>query len=84
MITLKSMLFGIGLSVVGTIIYFAFLIWDAFRRSSPTPPGTSAGFDVISIFYHNAFHAPIYWVFVLGLILTGIGIVGLIPQPVLP
>jgi uncharacterized membrane protein len=75
-------LFGIGLSVVGTIIYFAFLVWDASRRSSPTPPGTSAGFDVISIFYHNAFHVPAYWLFVLGLILTGIGIVALWPRPV--
>ena len=51
MITLKGLLFGIGLSVVGTIVYFAFLVWDAFRRSL-VPPGTtgSVGFDITSFY----------------------------------
>jgi uncharacterized membrane protein len=83
MITLKGVLFGLGLSVFGTVVYFVFLVWDAFRRRSPLPPGTtgSVGFDITS-FYHNAFHVPAYWLFVLGLILTGIGIVAMIPRPV--
>jgi uncharacterized membrane protein len=82
MITLKGVLFGIGLSVVGTIVYLVFLVWDAFRMPVPAETTGAVGLDIISLFYYNAFHAPIYWIFVLGLILTGIGIVGLIPRPV--
>ena len=80
-ITLKGVLFGIGLSVFGTFAYVVFLIWYAMRGTPLFKPGESVSFDITSLSY-NTYLAPAYWLFVLGLMLTGIGIVALWPRPV--
>jgi hypothetical protein len=76
MISLKGVLYGIGLSFVATFIYFALIvIW--FIRLSPSDKsqrGTAVGIDVISI-ARSMVHSPAYWLFVLISLAAGCAIV---------
>jgi uncharacterized membrane protein len=79
MISLKGILLGIGLALVGTIIYLGLVVHSIVQRSHSTPQGT-VGIDVISL-WRSLFHSPLYWLFVLGLLATGCAIVSLWPRP---
>jgi hypothetical protein len=67
--TLKGFLFGVSLSVLGTIIYLVLYIWWSYRRARSFAPTGTMGFDVISL-ARNTIYAPAYWLFVLGLLMT--------------
>ena len=78
-ITLKGVLFGIGLSAFGTFAYVVFLIWERLRGTPFFNSGV--GLDITAL-KHDTYVVPGFWLFVLGLMLTGIGIVALWPRPV--
>jgi hypothetical protein len=85
MIALKALLFRIGLSVFGTIIYLVLYFRWFFRmaRQTVVPAGStgSVGWDLVSQ-AHNTIYAPAYWLLMVGLFSTGMAIVFLWPGPV--
>jgi hypothetical protein len=83
MIALKALLAGVGLSVIGTIVYVVLLYSWSYRLTRLATPRTtgSIGWDITSL-GHNTYLAPAYWLFVVGLFSTGCAIVFLWPGPV--
>jgi hypothetical protein len=76
MISLKGVLFGIGLSLLVTFVYFSVIvIW--FIRRSPSDSsqrGTAVGIDVISV-GRSMVHSPAYWLLVVISLTAGCAIV---------
>jgi hypothetical protein len=79
MISLKGIVFGVGLSVLGTIVYLVIYFWWTYRRARLLYPTGAIGFDITSL--RHTFFTPAYLLFVLGLIATGCAILAMWPRP---
>ena len=78
---MKATLFGLGLSVFGTSVYFLVtIIWNVRRARAMGIQG-QIGIDVVSL-TRSAFHNPYYWVLGVGLLATGYAMVAIWPRPV--
>jgi hypothetical protein len=80
MVTFKCFLFGVGLSVFGTVLYLVLYYWWTMRRARLIYPTGSIGFDITSL--RHTFFSPTYLLFVLGLIVAGWAVVAMWPRPV--
>jgi hypothetical protein len=73
MLVLKGMLFGVGLSLVGTIIYLAALVWGIVHRAAV--PSGSVGIEMSSLVRSSLIHNPAYWLLLTGLLASGFAVV---------
>jgi uncharacterized membrane protein len=74
MVALKGILFGLGLSIVGTITYFA-VLFVRIAHSAAAPAGSTVGVDVATLVRRGIVHNPGYWFLILALLATGCAVV---------
>jgi hypothetical protein len=78
---MKATLFGLALAVLGTSVYLlATMIWYV-RHARALGIQGQIGIDVVSL-ARSAFHSPVFWVLVLGLLATGYAAFAMWPRPV--
>jgi uncharacterized membrane protein len=75
----KATLFGLGLSVFGTFVYFLATITWHVRRARASGVQGQIGIDVVSL-SRSAFHNPYYWVLAVGLLATGFAMFAMWPR----
>jgi hypothetical protein len=80
MISMKGFLFGLGLAVVGSIVYAGFLMRSIFANA---PQGQQIGIDMVSLFKYSILSSPGYWVLVIVLFIAGIVAMHYIQRPTL-
>jgi len=78
---MKAILFGLGLSVLGTSLYLLGIAIWFYRRSRPPVTQGQTGIDVISL-ARSALHNPVFWVLAVGLLFTGYAVFTMWPRPI--
>jgi hypothetical protein len=76
---MKAILFGLGLSALGTSAYVLVLTVWFYRRTRASGVQGQIGIDVISL-TRSEFHNPIFWVLAFGLLATGYAIIAMWPR----
>jgi hypothetical protein len=83
MISLKGVLLGLGLSLTGTVVYVAWLIWETWQRFPKTLPGEGVvGIDLRTIVANMVIPNSRYWIFALVLMALGFSIVYLFQKSI--
>ena len=84
MILMKGVLLGVGLSVIGTIVYVVWSVRVMSRLAPAPPPGVvgETGWDVVSLGRGLMLENYGYWAFVLILMALGCAIAYLFQKPI--